>query len=1098
MTTDPALTATVTGAPANGVAPVYSLSRVAGQDVNDYTITVTAATTSNANYTVTTETGTFSITPVAITIKADDKTKTYDNDVTTDPALTATVTGVPANGVAPVYSLGRVVGQNVGNYTITVTAGENPNYTVTVTNGNFEITIAAMTVTVTGHTGSAVYDGASHSVTGYDLSCNNPLYDESRVSFNGTAVASGTTVGTYPMGLSAGQFSYDNSNVNVAFEVTDGSLEITGATVTVTITEHADTVMYDGQSHTVTGFDITSISNPLYTMADFTSNFTSADTIMTGDTVGTYISSLASSMFSNVNLNFTGVVFDIVRKGLVIKKNDTAIVIASGSRDFNYDGSAHSYPSYTVTYNGVAVPRLAGDSTKFELPTGDVLSVINPASITYFAENNPQNNTFDYTIENAGSYDASAVTFNYGTIGISAMSQAIRIASLGTTWNYDGEAYTYKHYMVQFGDSVLTMVENDTVFTLPTGDHLTITNAPSIRYVGKIANTFTYTLDNDIQYIGERTIIYDTLRVNPKPDVITITANSAEKVYDGIPLTDEGYSYSPANVLVNGDSLVVEVEGSITAAGDSANRVVAYRVYRNENINQRPHARGLMMMAAPAGYTRDVTDCYTFATAHVDGLLRVTKNGNVTVTITGHTGEFDADGTVHSVHGYDVVISDTLGIYLASDISFTGDDELDESAVGTYNMNLSSAQFANINNNYDPVNFVVNDGWMKIYDELTASVISSVDVTCTGENDGAATVLVTGGKPGSPRYSYVVTGNNTHDGYTGNMEDSLRLTSLRPDTYLVTVTDGTGMSVTTSFEIAIEPAISADNSTFTSPLNIDSVIGNGGCHLVLVEIGTPVFTTTTGIPMSEITISNNAPTDNAYPVGETVVTWTATDHCGNTLSCEQTVTVSFQTCPDAVDFEGNHYPSVRLGGGCKCWTTENLKSTLYSDGRPIDNVMSYQSDEYPDIMENVNIFGHLYDWYAAADTSSVSLEEIEQRYAHGQRVQGVCPSGWYLPSDEDFEELNVYSASELRSTEHWINSRSNTNATGFNSLPGGMYSCANDRFENLTGNAYYWTCHPVMDMATGAMIDYVCEMIMIVPPVMRCNGFSVRCVLVGE
>ena len=900
------------------------------------------------------------------------------------------------------------------------------------------------------------------------------------------------------MNLANSQFSYDDANfTGVDFPVTDGHLTIIPINnVIVTITEHTDTVMYDGQSHTVTGYDVAT-SNVLYTVDDFTTSYTTADTTMTGVTAGTYHSSLVATMFQDTNSNFTNVVFEVVQKGLVINKNDKAIVITSGSRDFNYDGNAHSYPSYTVTYNGISVPRVATDSTKFELPTGDILSVVNPASITYYYENTPHNNTFSYTIENADSYDASAVTSNYGTIGISAMSQEIKITSLGTSWNYDGEAYSYKHYTVKFGDDMVTTVENDTIFTLPTGDRLTITNAPSIRYVGKIANSFTYTLENDILYVGTRTIVFDTLRVNPKPEVITITANSAEKVYDGTPLTNNGYSYAPANVLVPGDTLVVEVAGTITEAGDSLNRVVNYKVYRNEGLNAAPRMRGFMMMSAPAGYTKDVTDCYTFAVAHVDGTLRVTKNGNVTVTITGHTGEFGFDETVHHVHGYDIAITDTLGIYSAADFSFSGDSTLDESAVGTYNMNLAITQFTNNNHNYEPVNFVVTDGWMKIYERLTVNVNSTTDETCAGEYNGAVAMLVTGGQPGSPRYSYTVFGNNTHNSYTGSTDDNINLSSLRPDSYQVTVTDGLGTTATTSFTIATEPAINAGNSTFTCPANIDTVIRHGGCNLKLA-LGEPVFTTTSGVDLAEIIISNNAPADSIFQAEELTVTWTATDHCGNTLTCDQTVKVSFQTCPDAVDFEGTHYPSVRLGSGCKCWTTENLKSTQYSDGRPIDNLMVYVSSSYPNEAQNLNIFGRLYDWYAAADTATHSVAEIESMYALGQRVQGVCPAGWYLPSEEDFDELNVYPTTELRSNEYWIDGASNTNATGFSSVPSGRYNCATNRFEELMGNAYYWTCHPVYDASTGAMIDFICEKVVITPPMTRCNGFSIRCVLVEQ
>ena len=247
--------------------------------------------------------------------------------------------------------------------------------------------------------------------------------------------------------------------------------------------------------------------------------------------------------------------------------------------------------------------------------------------------------------------------------------------------------------------------------------------------------------------------------------------------------------------------------------------------------------------------------------------------------------------------------------------------------------------------------------------------------------------------------------------------------------------------------------------------------------------------------MSEITIYNNAPEGNIFKAGETtVVTWVVKSLCGDSLTCDQNIKVSFQVCPDAVDHEGTHYPSVRLG--CKCWTTENLKSTEYSDGRAIDNVMDYYSPEHPNTTENVNIFGHLYDWYAAADTQRYgSVDSVESAYRLGHRIQGICPEGWYLPSDQDFEELNVYPTTDLRSTSHWlpINGVTNTNATGFNSLPGGMYNCSTGRYENMEGGSYYWTCHPVYDLSTGAMIDYICEKI-VNKDYSRCSGFSIRCV----
>ena len=103
---------------------------------NTYTYTID---NSKQYGSVTAMTGTLSIDKCPITIKAEDKTKVYDNDLTTDPQLTSTVTGLPAGGVAPGYTLSREAGQDVGNYAISVILGENPNYDITVEKGTLTI-----------------------------------------------------------------------------------------------------------------------------------------------------------------------------------------------------------------------------------------------------------------------------------------------------------------------------------------------------------------------------------------------------------------------------------------------------------------------------------------------------------------------------------------------------------------------------------------------------------------------------------------------------------------------------------------------------------------------------------------------------------------------------------------------------------------------------------------------------------------------------------------------------------------------------------------------------------------------------------------------
>lgn len=592
-------------------------------------------------------------------------------------------------------------------------------------------------------------------------------------------------------------------------------------------------------------------------------------------------------------------------------------------------------------------------------------------------------------------------TYTLHLMVLPATVQDIVIASNSNSWTYDGWYHREEVYTVVYGLDTLTADagSDGKVFTMPgTGDILTITPDATAEVIyftpTPVPNSFSYTLDNEADYPSVTTDT-GTLEITPIATEITITANSASKYYDGTPLTNDGFTYTPTDILVEGDTLVAEIVGTITEIGDSLNRVVSYQVLRNVNFNRR----GL------ASYTQDVTNCYTFA----------------------------------------LPVSGTLSI------------------VDTFTVSCE----------------VVNGGRI-----------------CPGSNDGTATITIEGGKDVSPdRYEYSIVGDNTGYNNTGHTEGEIILNTLSPDSYTVTATDALGLTATATFSIVERPVITT-TTVFECPNNIDTVIKHSGCNITLMDIGTPNFVAPAGMDMADVTIYNNAPADHIYEVGETTVTWVAKGMCGDSVTCDQIIKVSFQTCPDAVDFEGNSYPSVRLGSGCKCWTTENLVSTKYSDGRDIDDVMDYYSYEYPDVATNVSIFGHLYNWYSAADTARYgSVDSVERAYHSGNHIQGICPDGWYLPSDEEYDELNIYPTTDLRSTEYWIrvNGVVNTNATGFNSLPGGMYNCSTGRFESMMGNSYYWTCHPVYDLATGAMIDYICEKI-VTNNNSRCNGYSIRCI----
>ena len=88
-------------------------------------------------FSVTTINGSLKINPKAVTVKADDKSKTYGEK---DPELTAQVSGTLGKDTVS-YKLSRDKGENVGEYAITPAGDESQgNYTVTYVSGILKIT----------------------------------------------------------------------------------------------------------------------------------------------------------------------------------------------------------------------------------------------------------------------------------------------------------------------------------------------------------------------------------------------------------------------------------------------------------------------------------------------------------------------------------------------------------------------------------------------------------------------------------------------------------------------------------------------------------------------------------------------------------------------------------------------------------------------------------------------------------------------------------------------------------------------------------------------------------------------------------------------
>ena len=915
--------------------------------VGNFTITATASSNQIPGCGTKEQDISIKVNPKTLTITALNQTYVHDgnphgeNNITytnaADIASKISVSGLVGNDQLTSITLdGQEIHIGVYPNTIVPSAAivgnSTNNYDISYVNGTLTIGLEPVEVTITGSTAMITYDGNGHTVTGYTMSIPAGVsLTENDIIGPTTAIAQGTNVKTendsrYLMGLTAEQFSSINPNYAVTFVVNDGWLDITPRSVT--LTSATDQKVYDGTS--LTNSNVT-VSGEGFVEGEGANYVVTGSQMLVGSSENSFSYTMNSNTIaSNYDISTINGVLTVtdgtdpgnpnpVNDRLVVTK-DVVSVPENGEKFkrgeeviFSITATNIYDEPKTITLSEIAGVTLA-QRTFMNVPAGETITTT--ATYTITAADVLRNHFTNTVTASVG----NLIKFAEATVE-TVLAPTIVITSGDKDFHYDGFAHSYPSYKIEYdGVNMAHLADDSTRFILPYGDTLSVINPPSITYISDNTlqnNSFAYTLDHENNYdLSRVTLVFGTISISPNPNVITITAGSSQKPYDGTPLVDSSYTYTPADVLAPGDTLVVQIEGSITEIGQTDNVVVGYTVYRNENYNGTRTRNGLRSI--PAGYTMDVTNCYTFNNEMVNGTLTI------------------------------------------------------------------------------------------LCDPITLA-----------------------------------------------------------------------------------------NSTFTCPENINDTIRHGGCNLVITDIGTPNFTTTSSVPMSEITISNNAPADNIYPAGETVVTWVAKGMCNDSIICEQIIKINFMTCPDAVDYEDTIYPSVRLGSGCKCWMTKNLKSTQYSDGRSINNVMDYYSETHPNTTENVNIFGHLYDWYAAADTQRYgSVDSVERAYTLGHHIQGICPEGWYLPTDEDFEDLNAYTTSELRSTNYWINANGvvNVNSTGFNAVPSGMYNCSTGRYENVMGNAFYWSCHPVYDMATGAMIDYVCNKILSSQSA-RCNGFSVRCIL---
>jgi len=119
--------------------------------------------------------------------------------------------------------------------------------------------------------------------------------------------------------------------------------------------------------------------------------------------------------------------------------------------------------------------------------------------------------------------------------------------------------------------------------------------------------------------------------------------------------------------------------------------------------------------------------------------------------------------------------------------------------------------------------------------------------------------------------------------------------------------------------------------------------------------------------------------------------------------------------------------------GTQTWMAENLNYA----GTSSQVGLCYNNET-----ENCNIYGRLYDWTTAM-ALPVNCNSTSCASQIGTKHKGICPTGWHIPSSDDWDILiNAVGGSStagkhLKAKSGWNNNGNGLDTYGFSALPGG-------------------------------------------------------------
>lgn len=537
----------------NGVA------KAEGTDAGEYKMGLTAEKFTNISdnfssvkFEVVTD-GSLTLDKRHVNLSSGTVSKRYDGTPLTSDMVTIDGDGFIEEEAWDVEAIGSVTNVSEGEVTNTITYKTSDkfnadNYNIQKTEGTLKIT--PRKVTLTSETASKPYDGTA--LTKPDVKIEGSFVEGEVTDIKATGSVTNVSEGdvTNTISYTEGE-KFKASNYKI--EKDEGKLSITPVTdkVTVTIKGGKSSVTYNSEEHTVSGYKVADISNPLYKEANFTF---SGKAEANGKNAGTYKMGLKAADFANTSNNFTNVEFVVADGQLEITKRP--VMLTSADLIKVYDG--------TPLKNG-DTPVKEEFGTEDAFPEGEGVTYTFKGSQTNAGSSK---NMFTYAWNEGTNKDNYTIYQVEGDLVVTPID-GIKVTITGhkDTQTYDGK----EHFVFGFDATPSNKLYNpkeDMQFNGTDVDMIAKGTDAGQYDIGLTAEDFTNKSDN----FTNVTFVVTDGYVKITPRAVTLTSETASKTYDGTALE------KPV-VTVGGDGFVegqvkeIKATGSVTNAGSVANTI---------------------------------------------------------------------------------------------------------------------------------------------------------------------------------------------------------------------------------------------------------------------------------------------------------------------------------------------------------------------------------------------------------------------------------------------------------------------------------------------------------------------------------------------